>query len=326
MEFLDYFVVGLFFLVMVAIGFASFRKVSSSSDFFVGGGRVPWWLAGISHHVSGYSGVVFVGYAGIAYKFGFTIYVWWALTITIACLIGAKWIAPRWCRLRILQQIESPTEYLATRYNVPAQQLMAWSGGLLKLFDVGAKWASIGILLTGFTGLPIVTGILISGIVSLLYITIGGLWADLYTDFAQFVVQILGGLVLFVAVLKHLDGAGSILGIWSDLPEGHSSWFNGDYTPGFAFAFLAVAMLSYNGGTCNLAARYIAAPSPTSARTSAIVSGILYAVWPLILFFPMWAAPLLLPDIADPEQSYAVLTKTFLPAGLVGLVLASMFA
>jgi Na+/proline symporter len=57
-----------------------------------------------------------------------------------------------------------------------------------------------------------------------------------------------------------------------------------------------------------------------------LLSGALYLVWPLILFFPMWAAPLLLPNLADPTQSYILLTKQFLPVGLIGLVLASMFA
>ncbi len=40
----------------------------------------------------------------------------------------------------------------------------------------------------------------------------------------------------------------------------------------------------------------------------------------------MWASPLLLPHLADPSQSYALLTMTLLPQGLVGLVLAGMFA
>src|SRR5690606_28784201 len=156
-----------FFFLMVFIGFVSIRKIKASSDFFVGGGQVPWWLAGISHHVSGYSGVVFVAYAAIAYNYGLTIYVWWAGSIAIACFTGAFTFAPRSCRLRTARKLESPTEYLAGRYNVPAQQLMAWTGVLLKLLDVGAKWASIGILLYGFTALPIAFGILLSGIVSL---------------------------------------------------------------------------------------------------------------------------------------------------------------
>jgi Na+/proline symporter len=203
---------------------------------------------------------------------------------------------------------------------------MAWCGVLLKLFDVGAKWASIGVLLHGFTGLPVSTGIWISGGVSLFYITVGGLWADLYTDFLQFLVQVVAGLVLFVAVLQRLGGVSGLWTVWERLPPAHSQLFNGPFTPVFLVGYIAAAALSYNGGTWNLAARYIGAPSAASARKSALLSGWLYVVWPLFLFFPMWAAPVLLPGLADPSESYVIMTRQFLPAGLVGLVLASMFA
>jgi Na+/proline symporter len=52
----------------------------------------------------------------------------------------------------------------------------------------------------------------------------------------------------------------------------------------------------------------------------------LYLLWPLVLFFPMWCTPLFFPGLQNPEASYAKLAMEFLPAGLVGLVLASMFA
>ncbi|MBI4623868.1 MAG: Na+:solute symporter [Verrucomicrobia bacterium] len=326
MQPIDYAVVALFFLAIAAIGVVSIRKIKGSRDFFVAGGKIPWWLGGVSHHVSGHSGAVFVAYAAVAYQFGFTLYVWWAGAIVVACIVGAYWFAPRWARLRVARNIESPTEYLATRYNVATQQLMAWSGMLLKLFDVGAKWAAIGVLLHGFTGLPVSVGIWVSGGVSLFYITVGGLWADLYTDFLQFLVQVVGGVVLFVAVVRHLGGIGSLWEVWDRLPPGHSHFFNGPYTPWFLVGIVAAATLSYNGGTWNLAVRYIGAPSPESARRSALLSGALYLIWPLFMFFPMWAAPVLLPNLADPTQSYILLTRQFLPAGLVGLVLASLFA
>jgi solute:Na+ symporter, SSS family len=114
--------------------------------------------------------------------------------------------------------------------------------------------------------------------------------------------------------------------VWDRLPPGHGKLLNGPYTPLFLAGYLGASCLSYNGGTWNLAARYIGAPSARSARDSALLSGALYLIWPLILFFPMWVAPLLLPNLADPSQSYILLTKQFLPVGLIGLVLASMFA
>ncbi len=323
---LDWIAVSLFFLVMIVIGLWSYRQVSDSGDFFVAGGKLPWWLAGISHHISGYSGAVFVAYAAVAYTHGFTMYVWWAFMISIAVFVGAFFIAPRWSRLRSKTNIESPTEYLKTRYNLPTQQLMAWCGVLLKLFDVGAKWAAIAILLHGFAGTSLLFGILLAGGISLIYITVGGLWADIWTDLAQFVVQIIAGFAMFFIVLSMLGGASGLFTLWDQLPEQNSQLFNEPYTAGFAFTFLIIYFFSYNGGTWNLATRYISSSSGSEARKAALFSGALYLIWPLILFFPMWAAPIIVPGLEDPSQSYVKITQELLPPGLVGLVLASMFA
>ncbi len=323
---LDYLVIGAFFVVMVLIGFYSLRKVKNSTDFFVAGGNVPWWLAGISHHVSGYSGVVFVAFAGVAYSYGFTIYIWWAVAISISVITGAYLIAPRWCRLRQRLNIGSPTEYLQVRYNIPTQLITAFSGISLKLFDVAAKWASVGILLNVFTGLPVLAGAIMTAMIALAYTTIGGLWADLYTDFVQFMIQIIAGVLMFVIILGKLGGPGGVLRMWQRLPAGHASPFNGPYTFAFFLAYMLISSFSYNGGTWSLATRYIASPDSNSAKKSGLLSGILYLVWPLILFFPMWAAPIFLPKLADPTESYALMVRKFLPEGLVGLVLAGIFS
>ncbi|MFK7691288.1 sodium:solute symporter family protein [Paenibacillus sp. HJGM_3] len=322
----DWVVMALYFLLMIAIGIWSFRQVKGTKDFFTAGGKMPWWLSGISHHMSGYSAAVFVAYAGVAYTYGFTLYIWWAVPVAIAVFFGGLYIAPRWARLRLRLNVESPMEYLSSRYNVPTQQLMAWSGVLLKLFDVGAKWAAIAVILNVFAGVSITTGILVSGIISLFYITVGGLWADALTDFAQFVVQLVAGIAMFVIVLVKLGGVSSIGGIWDQLPPSHSEPFVGPYTVGFVLAYLLIDFLSYNGGTWNLAQRYLASPRGSDARKAAYLSSALYLIWPLILFFPMWAAPLLFPGLANPTESYSIMAKELLPPGLVGLVLASMFA
>lgn len=323
---IDWIVLGLFFALMVGIGGWSFTKVKIAGDYFVAGGKLPWWLSGISHHVSGYSGVLFVAFAGIAYTHGVTVYFWWAWTVSAGIIVGSFFIAPRWTRLRTEFGIQSPTEYLKNRYNLPTQQIIAWSGVILKVFDVGAKWVSLAILLHVFTGIPILAGILITSIVSIIYITVGGLWAVVWTDFAQFVIQIIAGFVLFFAVIGALGGIGSLVTVWDQLPESHSSPLSHPYTAGFALAFLAINFLSYNGGTWNLATRYISSNSGGEARKAALLSGILFLVWPLVIFFPMWVGPILMPNLEDPTQIYALLAMDLLPPGLVGLLLASLFA
>lgn len=326
MSSLDWVVIIFVLLVSIIIGIFGWSKTSTSADYYTASGRLPWWLSGISHHVSGYSGAVFVAYAGVAYTHGFTVYIWWAFMIAVAILAGSYMIAPRWAQLRSATDIQSPTEYLKRRYDLRTQQIIAWGGVFVKVFDVAAKWAAIAILMYVFTGLPFVYGVLLVGSVCLVYITIGGLWADVWTDFVQFFVQLLAGIAMFVFVLRELNGIESVVTIWSELPEMNHQLFNEPYSFGFAVAFLIIYFFSYNGGTWNLATRYISSPTGSSARKAALLSSALYLVWPLLLFFPMWAAPILLPELEDPSHSYAELAQSLLPSGMVGLVLASLFA
>src|SRR5690349_24961349 len=93
---LDLVVIILFFLSMVVIGILSYFKSKDAEDYFVAGGSLPWWLAGISHHVSGHSGAEFVAYAAVAYTHGFTTFVGWAFPGGVA-VIGTAKISPAYC-------------------------------------------------------------------------------------------------------------------------------------------------------------------------------------------------------------------------------------
>lgn len=326
MKRLDWLALDLYFVLMLAVGIAIRSRVKNARDFFTAGGSMPWWLAGISHHMSGYSAAVFVGYAALAYTEGFSLYIWWACSIAISLLLGANVFAVRWVRLRICNNMISPLEYLSIRYGPKTKLCLACSGSTLKIFDVGAKLGASALLLQIFANVHLLWGVLLIGGVTLVYSVAGGLWADAATDLSQFLIQLVSGICMCIAVLSHLGGIQAVAGIWRQLPPSHRMPFHGQYTASFAIAFLFVNLLSYNGGTWSLAQRFMAAPDPASARRSALLSAALYLVWPLVLFYPMWAAPLLLPNLPNPADSYALLAKQLLPAGLIGLVLAGLVA
>jgi len=204
MRALDWAVLIAYFALMLVMGLWARTKVKTAGDFFTAGGAMPWWLSGISHHMSGYSSAVFVGFAAIAYTSGFSLYIWWACSICLALVLGSGIFPGRWARMRQTLDIISPLEYLATRYNLPAQQLLAWSGALLKIFDVGAKWTSAAILLQVFAGVPMHFGVLLIGAVTLVYSVVGGLWADALTDMSQFLIQLVAGSAMLIAVLLRL--------------------------------------------------------------------------------------------------------------------------
>src|SRR5882757_2768145 len=238
MNSLDWAVLIAYFGVMVAIGVWSHKRVDDVGDYFTAGGKMPWWLSGISHHMSGYSAVMFTGYAAIAYTYGVTSYVTWSFPIAIGIAIGAKLFAPRLNRVRSRLHVASPLEYLKNRYNLPTQQALAWSGVLLKIVDVGAKWAAIATLLSVFTGVSLNMGILITGAVTAVYCTVGGLWADALTELGQFVIQFIAGIAMLVAVLAELGGFSQLWNVW-DAPalEGHTKPLAGPYMMVFLIAY-----------------------------------------------------------------------------------------
>ncbi|MBM9505117.1 sodium:solute symporter family protein [Actinacidiphila acididurans] len=328
MNSLDWLVLVAYFGVMIGIGVWSHARVGDVGDYFTAGGRMPWWLSGISHHMSGYSAVMFTGYAGIAYTYGITSYVTWSFPIAIGIAIGAKLFAPRLNRLRSNLHVASPLEYLKVRYNLATQQALAWSGVLLKIVDVGAKWAAIATLLSVFTGVTITQGIVITGAITAVYCTVGGLWADALTELGQFVIQLCAGLAMLIATLGKIGGISGIWNVW-DKPalHHHGHPVAGPYTTVFLLAYLFIKTFEYNGGMWNQAQRYMATGSPREASRSAALSSVLWFVWPLVLFFPMWVSPLLVhakkPDGSD---SYGLMVEQLLPHGLLGLVVVGFFS
>ncbi len=326
---LDWAVLIGYFGVMVAIGVWSHKRVDNVSDFFTAGGKMPWWLSGISHHMSGYSAVMFTGYAGIAYTYGVTSFITWSFPIALGIAIGSKLFAPRINRLRSRLHVASPLEYLKNRYDLKTQQALAWSGMLLKIVDVGAKWAAIATLLSVFTGISLNQGILITGTITAVYCTIGGLWADALTELGQFVIQLLAGVAMFVAVLMELGDKGlGPVSAWDEPAlQGHGKPLVGDYGVVFLLAFLFIKLFEYNGGMLNQAQRYMATPNAKEAERSARLSAVLWLVWPLVLFFPMWMSPLLVESQKpDGSDSYALMTEQLLPHGLLGLVIVGFFS
>ncbi|WP_407286876.1 sodium:solute symporter family protein [Streptomyces sp. BP-8] len=327
MNSLDWAVLIGYFGVMVAIGVWSHKRVDDVGDFFTAGGRMPWWLSGISHHMSGYSAVMFTGYAGIAYQYGVTSYVTWSFPIAIGIAIGARLFAGRLNRLRSRLGVASPLEYLKSRYNLPTQQALAWSGVLLKIVDVGAKWAAIATLLSVFTGISLNQGILLTGLITGVYCTVGGLWADALTELGQFVIQLLAGVAMLVTVMGELGGVGSLWAVWDRLPDSHTEPTVGPYTLTFLLAYLFIKTFEYSGGMWNQAQRFMATSSARQARRSAWLSAALWFVWPAVLFFPMWVAPLLVrAEKPDASDAYALLTERLLPHGLLGLVVVGFFS
>ena len=132
----DYIVIVIYALLVAFLGFYAKKKVKNLEDYFAGGRNVPWWMAAISHHMSGYSAFAFVGHATIAYMSGFSIWTFFAVPIFIAMIIGANVWAPKWVKLKVI----TPVEYLEQRFNLPTRQVFAWSGIGIKFIEKASSF------------------------------------------------------------------------------------------------------------------------------------------------------------------------------------------
>ena len=320
---LDYVAVGLYMVFMVYLGYTAKKKVKSLDDYFTGGHRVPWWLAAVSHHVSSYSAFVFVGLGSTALKNGFSTWTYFAGTCFLGTVAAAIVWAPRWAKLRV----STPLEYLNQRYNNKIRQLWAWSGIGLKFIDEGTKLYSLSIIVHVCTGLPLQGVVVVTGIITVVYLLFGGLWATMLTDFAQFIVQFAVTLVLVPLVLR---AAGGWDGIWAVQPE-KLRFLGGDFDGAFMAVMIPVMILSLSGGTWGLAQRFYAIGDARGARKAASLSAGLYLVYPIVLLLPVWAAPVILagkPGFA-PEQAYVLVAAEILGPlgmGLMGVLVCAVFA
>lgn len=332
---IDYIVIAIYGVLMVGIAAIAKQRSATVDDYFAAGHKLPWWMAAISHHVSGYSAVVFVGFAGKAASAGLSMWTLFALPTFIAMMVGCFVWAPRWARLKVL----TPVEYLERRYNNAVRVVVALAGIGVKFIDLGIKLYAISSVVQVCTGWNLVPIIIGAGIVTIVYVMIGGLWATVLTDLVQFVVQLVLSALVVGAVLLALGGWSSM---WSQLPPERYEFLNPSQGIDLEFwlIYLLVIILSYNGATWGLAQRFIAVGKARDTQKAALLSGILFLFYPIVIFIPAWAAPLVMPEQFDPttllpladydpQQTYVLVARQFLDGlspGLIGLLVCSMFA
>ena len=319
---IDYILVIIYGFFVAGLGYWAKRLVKNPNDYFAGGKRVPWWLAAISHHMSGYSALTFVGFGSLAYVSGFSAWTFFSLPIFLAMIIGAYVWAPRWSRLKVM----TPIEYLEIRFNNKIRQLFAWSGIGIKFIDEGAKLYSLAMIVHVVTGWPLQEVIVACGIITVIYLFFGGLWATVLTDFAQFVIQFSITLIVVPIVLKMVGG---MSGLVAQMPPANRGFFSAQVTPSFLFVYFFVILLSYNGGQWGLAQRFYSIGKPRDARKAAFLSAFLFLIYPLAIFIPVWATRTIVGPISNGEHAYILVAEKVLSSispGFLGLLIASMFA
>lgn len=314
----DFIVLSGFFVVMLVVGIVAFRASRSVDDFFKGGGQVPWWLSAVSFYMSSFSAFGFITYSALAYKFGFTAVTLYWVTVP-AVVVSALWLAARWRRA----EIGSPIEYLETRYGLVMRQTFAWQGVPVKVVDDALKLVAIAAFLSVSLDLNTTWCILVAGLTLLAYTFFGGLWGVLITDFVQFAVMVVGVAMLLPLALIRVGG---FHGLAEGSPEGFFHLMGGEYTWFYWISLALLITLAWSSVNWALIQRYTCVPTVADARRVGLSVAILNIVTPPLMFLPAMAARQFLGDVDNTAEVYPMLCVALLPAGLLGLIVAAMFA
>jgi solute:Na+ symporter, SSS family len=322
---IDYAVIGLYALLMALVGLYVMRFNRSAAEYFRGGSRVPWLVAGLSCFMSGFSAWTFTGAAGVAYRAGIAatgLYIGNALSF----LLGYFVFAVRWRRSRITTVME----YLSARFNSTTHQTFSWTTILFQLFTSASMLYGLSLFVSSACGFPVTWTILGAGSIIIFYCVIGGLWAVVVTDFLQASILMPFCLVLVITSLARVGG---LSGLFHSLPpEMKTLHVTGEF--GWIYLVSWTIMVSFGYNTSAMAQRYFSVDNERSAKNVALLCCGLFFVGAFLWFIPPLAMRVLYPDLhvlwpskANPsEGAYAVASLTLLPHGLIGVMLAAMFS
>ena len=324
-NYVDYLVIALYALLMVRVGFYVLRFNRGAAEYFRGGSRIPWLVAGLSCFMSGFSAWTFTGAAGVAYRSGVAaigLYVGNALSFLLGYFIFAK----LWRRSRITTVME----YLSARYNPVTHQIFSWTTILFQLFTSASMLFGLGLFISAACGFPVTWVILGAGGLIVFYCVLGGLWAVVVTDFLQASILMPFCLVLVILALARVGGVTGL--IHSLPPEMKTLRVSGEF--GWLYVLSWTIMVSFGYNTSAMAQRYFSVDSERSARKVALLCCGLFFVGAFVWFIPPMAMRVIYPNLpaleaslpSPSEAAYAVASLTLLPHGLIGVMLAAMFS
>ena len=324
-NYVDYLVIGLYAFLMVRVGFYVLRFNRGAAEYFRGGSRIPWLVAGLSCFMSGFSAWTFTGAAGVAYRSGvaaIALYIGNALSFLLGYFVFAK----LWRRSRITTVME----YLSARYNPATHQIFSWTTILFQLFTSASTLFGLSLFVSAACAFPVTWTIVGAGGLIVFYCVLGGLWAVVVTDFLQASILMPFCLVLVVLALGRVGG---VMGLVHSLPpEMKTLRFSGEF--GWLYVLSWTIMVSFGYNTSAMAQRYFSVDNEHSARKVALLCCGLFFVGAFVWFIPPMAMRVIYPDLpaleaslpSPSEAAYAVASLTLLPHGLIGVMLAAMFS
>ncbi|MFF7328644.1 sodium:solute symporter [Streptomyces sp. NPDC008150] len=312
----DYTVIVVYLLGMLAMGWWGMRRARSKSDFLVAGRRLgPAMYSGTMAAIV-LGGASTIGGVGLGYQYGLS-GAWMVFTIGLGLLALSLFFSARIARLRVY----TVSEMLDLRYGGRAgviSGVVMWAYTLMLAVTSTIAYATIFDVLFDLNR---TVSIVIGGAIVVAYSTLGGMWSITLTDMVQFVVKTIGVLLLLlpIAVVR----AGGFAEMRAKLPTGY-------FDPlGIGGETIFTYVLIYTFGMLigqDIWQRVFTAGSDRTARWGGTVAGTYCLVYAVAGAVIGTAAKVLYPRLPSADDAFATIVKDQLPVGVRGLVLAAALA
>jgi solute:Na+ symporter, SSS family len=302
LTFIDWLIMLVYFVFVLGIGFALKRYMRTSNDFFLAGRSIPAWICGLAFISANLGAQEVIGMGASGAKYGIaTSHFYWIGAIPAMVFVGI-FMMPFYYG----SKARSVPEFLRLRFDEKTRGLNAILFAIMTVFSSGISMYAMALLIQNLhmldslflaAGIPLSwifhVSIVISAVIVLAYIFLGGLTSAIYNEVLQFFLIVAGFLPLVWIGLKNVGGWNGIkhtLGptythSWRGMEHANTNplgveWFSLVMGLGFVLSF---------GYWCTdflVIQRAMAADSEESARKVPMIAAIPKMFFPFLVILP----------------------------------------
>ncbi len=329
----DWIIVIVYLGAMLSLGvyFYLRSKKGSTADFFVGGRSIPFWAAGVSIFATNTSSISYIATPAKAFETDWQ-YMTGKLVTVMGLMFVAVWVVPLLRRLNLV----STFNYLEMRFN-PVIRMLA--SALCMLMHVGSRMSVVlflpALAIATITGIDVVWSILLMGVCTIIYTTMGGMRAVVWTDFFQ-VIVLMGGALFAIGYVFYSLGGTTIYETAMAYDKTRMLNFKLDLTEptvwGFLLLILFDTVLTFPKDQV-LMQRTLSTSSDKNAGRSIWVfaavllpGGFIFYAIGTVLFAFYKAHPERMDPLLPIDATFPLFIAAELPTGVTGLIIAGIFA
>ena len=328
-SFYDYLNLAFYFAFITGVGIYFSRRSKNTSDYFRGGGIMPWWVTGASAWMAGSSAWTFVGAAGKVYQTGLYVLCLYYSAI-IPLLVLLFYTSYRFRRMRVV----TPIEAIRLRFGPVSQQFYTWIRLPILIVMGGISLNAISVFTSAVFGFDVGMVLILIGVVVTLMAILAGSVGVVATDFVQmFLLVAVTAAIAFLALKQ--PQIGGLSGLIQHAPRQHFNWSE-FASPGIIiFWTLALVVTKlFEQNNIENATKYIMARSDSHARKMLIIPLVGTLFGPLIWIIPPMAAAITNPDLGaqypqltmPQEAAFLATASNVMPVGMLGLLISALFA